>query len=878
MGSLPKEKNISGLEEERPPSAIPPLAVSPHPVSPHPVSPLKKSRARGRRAPARQAPASPLAKSAVSAAKPAVVKPAAQGKKKAAAAKPAAAAKKAAAAAKPAAAAAKKAAAAGKSAGSARQAAAAAEPAKASQASQACKAALARAVAREEGIDSLIEKIKEYSPKANGGEIAKAYEYAAKAHEGQTRRGGGPYITHPLAVAHILADLRMDQESLITALLHDVVEDTPRSLGDIKKEFGPTIAFLVDGVTKISQADFRSAHHKQSENIRKMIVAMGKDVRVILVKLADRLHNLRTLDCLPAEKRLRIAGETLDIYAPLASRLGMGELKTEMEDLSFKYVEPEICRLLQKKMADPSKDREVYTDKVIRILKTKLQKSGIWECEVSGRCKNLYSIHRKMTLQNLSFEEIHDLVAFRICVRDVHECYEALGLTHALWRPVPQRFKDFISMPKSNNYQSLHTTVIGPEGRQIEIQIRTFDMHLTAEKGIAAHWMYKMESQNERALSRSAGKFNWLRDLVSLHQSSFDSSDFLENVKLDLFESEIYVFTPEGDIKEFPKGATPVDFAYAIHTGLGAKMAGAKINGRQAPLKHKLQSGDTVEIITSKKQKPSKDWLKICVTSRARSKIRNFFKVEERKKALEIGQKLAEKGCREFKISENDWLSHPHYDSFLKSAGFSRTEDFYVGLGFGKMTFRQLMSFLNRRKPFLPPRQERAAPPPSLPFAEASPAGPAAGSPLLVEGADHVMAHFARCCCPVAGDRIKGYLSRKKGIVVHRAVCRALSEISPDRFIEVDWRREKPGSPSEYDISLHIVCEDKPGALSQMSEAFNFFGLNITEVKAKKLSGFKVSVVFSARVKNTGQVKLLAERLRQVDSVISVARKTDFDM
>ncbi len=726
------------------------------------------------------------------------------------------------------------------------------------------------------GIHALTEKVKKYSPKAGSGEILKAYKYAEKAHEGQVRKGGAPYITHPLAVADILADLRMDQESLITALLHDVVEDTPRSLEDIKKEFGPAIAFLVDGVTKISKTDFRNIHQKQSENIRKMIVAMGKDVRVILVKLADRLHNLRTLGCLPPKKRARIANETLEVYAPLASRLGMGELKTEMEDLAFQRSNPETFRFLRKKMAEFNKDREIYTDKVIRILKTKLQKNGIWECEVSGRNKNLYSIHRKMSLQNLNFEEIHDLVAFRICARDIHECYEALGLTHALWRPVPRRFKDFISMPKSNNYQSLHTTVIGPDGRQIEVQIRTFDMHLTAEKGIAAHWMYKLKGRSEKIQEQSAGKFNWLRDLVSWHQNSFDSSDFLENVKLDLFESEIYVFTPEGDIKEFPMGATPIDFAYAIHTGLGEKMSGAKVNGRQVPLKYKLQSGDTVEVIASKKQTPSKDWLKICVTSRARSKIRNFFKIEERKKALEIGQKLAEKGSREFKIPESKWLSHPKFESFLKSGGMGKAEDFYVALGFGKLAFKQLISYLIRHDQSFSPQRDSSSKEAVRPAAEA-PARRAAGSPLLVEGADHVMVHFAKCCRPVAGDHIKGYLSRKKGIVAHRACCRALSQISPDRFIDVDWRKEKPGAASEYDISLHVVCEDRPGALSQMSEAFNFFGLNITEVKAKKLSGFKVSVFFSARVKNIDQVKLLAEKLRQVESVISVSRKTDFD-
>ena len=481
-----------------------------------------------------------------------------------------------------------------------------------------------------------------------------------------------------------------------------------------------------------------------------------------------------------------------------------------------------------------------------------------------------------MSLQNLNFEEIHDLVAFRICARDIHECYEALGLTHALWRPVPRRFKDFISMPKSNNYQSLHTTVIGPDGRQIEVQIRTFDMHLTAEKGIAAHWMYKLKGRSEKIQEQSAGNSTGSGTWFPGTKTLLTPAIFWKMSSSIFLSRRFMCLRRKATLKSFPWARLPLILPMPYTPALAKKMSGAKVNGRQVPLKYKLQSGDTVEVIASKKQTPSKDWLKICVTSRARSKIRNFFKIEERKKALEIGQKLAEKGSREFKIPESKWLSHPKFESFLKSGGMGKAEDFYVALGFGKLAFKQLISYLIRHDQSFSPQRDSSSKEAVRPAAEA-PARRAAGSPLLVEGADHVMVHFAKCCRPVAGDHIKGYLSRKKGIVAHRACCRALSQISPDRFIDVDWRKEKPGAASEYDISLHVVCEDRPGALSQMSEAFNFFGLNITEVKAKKLSGFKVSVFFSARVKNIDQVKLLAEKLRQVESVISVSRKTDFD-
>ncbi len=720
-------------------------------------------------------------------------------------------------------------------------------------------------------IDDLKIKLQKRSPKVNLEQLLKAYEYSKKAHEGQTRRSGEPYITHPVSVAGILADMGMDMDSIITALLHDVVEDTSISLQDIEKEFGQTIAFLLDGVTKISRMNFRNNYHKQSENIRKMIVAMGRDVRVILVKLADRLHNLRTLQYMPEEKQTAIANETLEIYTPLASRLGMHAIKVEMEDLSFNFAYPEECANLEKKMREINKDKDIYIEKVVSLLKKELKSNGIWNYEVTGRYKNLYSIYRKMTGQYISFEDIHDIVAFRICVDEVHECYEILGLIHALWKPVPGRFKDFIAMPKRNNYQSLHTTVLGLEGRQIEIQIRTHDMHLVAERGVAAHWMYKLGDKKREIKNNSLYKFNWLQDLLSWHQNSVDSREFLENVKMDLFESEIYVFTPEGEIKEFPQGATPIDFAYAIHTQIGERTAGAKVNGHQVPLDYKLRSGDRVEVIASKKPKPSKDWLKICVTSKALSSIRSFFNSEERKKSMEIGAKMFESGCSRFKISEKDILSDPQFSEFMKSKGLHKKEDLFIHLGFGKIVFKQIIEYLQKIKDKGSGYLDQI----DISSVNQQATEESSGSPLVIEGADNVMVHFARCCYPVAGDNVKAYVSRKKGIVVHRSICKALAQISPDRFVEVSWKSDQSQN-NDYTITLSTVCMDKPGTLSKLSEAFNFFGLNIINLKVNHTGSLKVFVSFNTKVKGLRQANQLITRLSQVDNVVSVKRKTDF--
>ncbi|MBC6416022.1 MAG: bifunctional (p)ppGpp synthetase/guanosine-3',5'-bis(diphosphate) 3'-pyrophosphohydrolase [Bdellovibrionales bacterium] len=718
-------------------------------------------------------------------------------------------------------------------------------------------------------IDSILHKIQNNGLKFNTGKIKKAYEFSKKAHHGQKRRSGEDYITHPLQVAEILLDLGMDQDCIITALLHDVVEDTPVSLSDIEKHFGSKISFLLDGVTKISRIKFRNIYQKQSENIRKMILAMGRDVRVILVKLADRLHNLRTLEYLSTERQVAIAKETLEVYTPLASRLGMNEIKTEMEDLSFKYSQPENFRFLEEKMRTFNKDKNIYVKNVIDLIKKNLKDNKIWNYEVKGRYKNLYSIHNKTSYQNVSFEELHDIIAFRICLEEIHECYEALGVIHALWKPVPKRFKDFIAMPKRNKYQSLHTTVLGPEARQIEIQIRTYDMHSVAERGVASHWIYKMKNQGNQ--KNDLYKLNWLQDLVDWHKHSDSSEEFLDNVKRDLFESEIYIFTPGGEIKELPKDSVPVDCAYAIHTQLGERTIGARVNGQQVTLNHKLQSGDTVEIITSKTPKPSKDWLKICVTSKARSKIKNFFKAEERKKSIELGTKIFEKACHRYKISEKDLLVDPLFKEFMKSKGYNKKENLLLDLGFGKIDFKQILFFLRKNQ-----NKVNSQIMDKIDITQSQNESDTSSSPLIIGGNEDVMVHFSKCCYPVAGDYIKAYVSRKKGIVIHRSICGCLDQISSDRFIEVDWKHDHSNN-NDYVIALNIVCLDKPGTLSKLSEAFNFLGLNINNLKVNKTKSLKFVLVFNTQVKGLRQLEQLITKISQIENVLSVKRKMDFE-
>lgn len=720
-----------------------------------------------------------------------------------------------------------------------------------------------------ENIDELCELVRDIHPKANLEWLRQVYEFSEKAHEGQIRRSGEPYISHPLGVAGILAHLRMDMDTIATGLLHDTVEDTDVTLEDIRQKFGASVAYLVDGVTKISQMKFRNTHEKQGENIRKMIVSMGKDVRVVLVKLADRLHNMRTLHHMSFEKQERIAKETLDIYAPLASRLGINWLKVELEDLSFRFSQPESYYALVQKVQQKKNEREKYIEDVKREISKELVKRLKTKFRVTGRPKHLYSIHKKMVSSNIEYEQVFDVLAFRVIVQTISECYEALGHIHAIWRPIPGRFKDFIAMPKANNYQSLHTTVIGPDRNRLEIQIRTEEMHLVAEQGIAAHWKYK-EGESIGGASLSAGnaieKFNWLRDLVALHQQTDDSNEFLENIKSDLFESEIYVFTPNGDVKEFPEGATPIDFAFSVHTEVGIRCVGAKVNGKGVPLKYKLQNGDFVEILTSKTQQPSKDWLKMCVTSRAKTKIRAYIKTEERKKALEVGSALLEKTLKRAGLNLSKLSKEPEFEKFIKDRGCSTLDEFKVQVGYGKILPKAIV------EAFAPsttqPEDEESFI--QKAFKSAIQRRKKTSSLVTVDGMDEFLVHYAKCCNPIPGDSIIGFITLGRGITIHRADCPRAFEMDQARRVDVAWNR----GPDQVQrtVRVRVISLDKRGLLIRMTEAFNARGVDIHNAQIRTTRDNKAICLFDVTVKDTTHLADVMNDLQKIPDVIGVTR------
>lgn len=716
-------------------------------------------------------------------------------------------------------------------------------------------------------LEELLERVRRYYPNADLSLIEKAYHLSEKAHSGQIRRSGEPYFFHPLAVAGILADLRLDLASVATGLLHDVVEDTEISLEEIRTQFGDTVALLVDGVTKISKMKFRDTHEKQGENIRKMIVAMGKDVRVLLVKLADRLHNMRTLSHMPYEKQSQIARETLDIYAPLAGRMGISSLKVELEDLSFRYYRPDKYYDLVQKIQKKKKERYHYIEEVKALLATELAKAG-FKGEVLGRSKHLWSIYRKMVNRNLEFEQIQDVIAFRVLVDSVGECYGVLGQVHSLWKPIPGRFKDFIAMPKANNYQSLHTTVIGPGGERIEIQIRTRDMNLVAEKGIAAHWKYK----EQKSAGQISNQFNWLRDLVSMHQQVTSSNEFLETVKSDLFDSEIYVFTPKGEVKELPEGATPIDFAYAIHTGVGHNCVGARVNGKIVPLKHSLNNGDTVEVLTSKTQKPSKDWLKICVTTRAKSKIRAFVKEEQRRVSQLLGRDLLEKEFRKYGLSVSRYLKTEELEKYLKDFGVKDFDDLCVKVGYGKLEPKHLVERVapNVKPPADSEKKEQSFL--DRVFKSAAKKNKSK-SLVIVEGMDDVLVHFGRCCNPIPGDPIVSFISRGRGITVHRSDCGRAYSMDQERQVDVRWNKVSDNS-LERTVRLMITSQDIPGLLKLMSEAFAVNGININNANIRTTKDKKAICLFDLSVRDTAQVQQVIYDIQKIKGVMSVERIT----
>jgi GTP pyrophosphokinase len=724
-------------------------------------------------------------------------------------------------------------------------------------------------------LEDLNQKILSFYPTADLKVVEKAYLFSEKMHEGQIRRSGEPYISHPLNVAAILADLNLDLDSIITGLLHDTVEDTHATIEDIRREFGETVAALVDGVTKISKMQFKTSTERQGENIRKMIVAMGKDVRVILVKLADRLHNMRTLNHMAYEKQARIALETLEIYCPLASRMGISALKIELEDLSFRFYRPDMYYELSQLVQKTEKERAQYIDEVKKMIYKDLQGSGFKEFDIQGRSKHSWSIYRKMQNRNIDYNQVYDVLAFRVIVDSVAQCYETLGHIHAMWKPIPGRFKDFIAMPKANNYQSLHTTVIGPGGERIEIQIRTKEMHLIAERGIAAHWRYK---ERGKINEDTAEKFEWLKDLVNWNKQVRNSDEFLDTVKTDLFESEIYVFTPKGDVREFPEGATPLDFAYAIHSDVGNRCMGARVNGRMVPLKYKMQNGDTIEVVTSNTQQPSKDWLKMCVTNKARSKIRLFVKEEQRKHSLILGKELVDREFRKFGAASAKYLKGENYEKLKKDFGIHDDNEVLVRVGYGKMEPRMVVE---RTAPELLASQHKQVPEekknPNFMqkvFKSAAQKMKKTGSLISVGGMDDVLVYFAKCCTPIPGDPIVGFITRGRGVTVHRSDCRKAFEFDQMRKVDVEWNTSSSDQIQDRTVKIQVVSQDIAGLLKLMSEAFAVQGINIANANIRTTRDKKAISTFDVGVKNVSQLNQVILDLQKIRGVIGVSRQS----
>lgn len=713
-----------------------------------------------------------------------------------------------------------------------------------------------------ETLEALCQVVKSHHPQADVDVIRKAYAFSFKAHSGQRRTSGEPYIYHPLQVAHILAELRLDAITVATGLLHDTVEDTVATIEEIQKEFGPEIAILVDGLTKISKITFQTSEEKQAENFRKMILAMAKDIRVILVKLVDRLHNMRTLQHLKPEKQARIAQETLDIYAPLANRLGLSSVKRELEDLGLRYTKPETYYKLVAQVAKKMKEREKYTADVQAMIQTALRDHGYSNATVTGRPKHFFSIHQKMERRSLTFEQIYDITGFRIIVESIEQCYGSLGVIHSLWTPVPGRFKDYIAIPKANLYQSLHTTVIGPGGERIEIQIRTGDMHDTAERGIAAHWVYKEGG----AANKDQERFSWLNRLLEWNKEVSDNTEFLETVKLDLFSEDVYVFTPKGKVMEFPQGATPLDFAYSVHTDLGTHCIGAKVNSRIVPLKYKLKSGDSIEVLTSPNQFPNKDWLKIVKTSRAKNKIRAYIKAREHESSKISGTKILETEFRREGFNLANMMKDGSLQKIAESFGLKTADDLLSSVGYGKISAKKtLTKVTNRQTPAEVPEKK----PPMQRIAEEAAKKGKDTQTVKVKGVDDLLVRFARCCSPVPGDNVIGFITRGRGISVHAKACPKVLGTDPHRLVDIDWDLSKP---AERKVQIRIICTDRPGLLADMSEAICQHNVNITNARIGTTKDRRAVCHFSLTIADLTQLKKILSELRGIPGVTSAER------
>lgn len=705
-------------------------------------------------------------------------------------------------------------------------------------------------------IQDIIDKVRSIQHDADTTLLQRAYVFAAQAHAGQVRLSGEPYLSHPLAVAYILADMRMDEATIASGLLHDTVEDTDTTVEDIEKLFGKDVAQIVDGVSKISLMKFESKEEAQAESIRKMILAMAEDIRVLMVKLADRLHNMRTLEFQKPHKQMRIAQETMDIYVPLANRLGLHRIKLELEDLSFMYLKPDIYVQMSDWLDRNFAQDQQYIQRIRSELRTMLDEAGI-HGEILGRIKHKYSIYKKMLQQNLTLDQVHDILAFRVIVNEVKSCYTVLGLAHSVWKPVQGRFKDYISMPKANMYQSLHTTVVGPEGERFEIQIRTWEMDRMAEHGVASHWHYK---ENGRIAAKNVAQFAWLHELLDWQKQESNSKEFMHSLRFDMFKDEIYVFTPRGDVLELPEGATPVDFAFMIHSKVGAQTSGAKVNGKLVPINTRLRSGDSVEIITDPSRHPSRDWLKFIKTAKARTYINNYIRTEERSRSITLGKEMLEKQGRRMGINFLK-LKEAEIEELAEELKFKSAEEMYSAVGYARLTPRKVLNRLS------PKSEEVAAPTPETAKPETD--EPRKSEGVIITGVDDVLVRFAGCCNPIPGDHIVGYISRGRGITVHTSDCINVPNMEPERLIPVYWEGHA-GRP--YPSRINIVADNQPGVLAAIATVLAENKINIDSGQIRSQVDGKTIMDFTVEVTDVAHLYQTIDVIHKLDHIVEVTR------
>lgn len=710
-------------------------------------------------------------------------------------------------------------------------------------------------------IEDVIETVEEYNPLVDKTQIMRAYEFAKGAHENQVRLSGEPYIIHPVAIALILAQMHMDTPTIIAGLLHDVVEDTEYTYDDIKEMFGEEVAILVDGVTKIAKFQFDSKEQEQIESFRKMFVAMASDIRIIIIKLCDRLHNMRTLSAMRKDKQIQKATETLNIYAPIAHRLGMFNIKWEFEDLALRYLEPEKYKELTHSIVLKRKERESYIENVINILKQKLDDEGI-VCDIYGRPKHFYSIYKKMQ-SGKSFSDIYDLIAVRVIVDSVSDCYAVLGWVHTLWKPIPGRIKDYIAMPKPNMYQSLHTTVIGPGGSPFEIQIRTKEMHLVAEYGVAAHWKYKEGKKGSDELSE---KLQWLMEIKELEKEAEGAEDFVESVKTDLYTDEVFVFTPKGKVFEMPAGSTPIDFAYRIHTDIGNKCVGAKVHGKIVPLTYKLETGDIIEIITSSSSKgPSRDWLNVVVSPQARNKIRAYFRKADKDENILKGKEAFKREAKHMKLEFNDVVKQSYTDFICKRFNVQSWDDLFAAIGYGGVRPGYAIQRIKDHFKEDFPTVEKLT-------TVKAPTGDKSKA-IHIQGHNDLSVKFAHCCNPVPGDNVIGYITRGRGITVHRADCVNIKNSNEkDRLIQVNWIDDSLGTSNKFVANLAITGEDRTGIIAEVSTLISNEGISISSFKTKTAEDGIARMNIEVVINGTKQVDALVRKIGNLRGIISVSR------